>query len=91
MSPRADTQSLHISTFKKTLRYFCYCSTKFLSLSRCTDSSYFKTSLSYHTSPPFLPLSFSLRLSLSIFPSPLVFFPLPTINVAFKMPIDLFP
>lgn len=39
----------------------------------------------------FLPLSFSLRLSLSIFPSPLVFFPLPTINVAFKMPIDLFP
>lgn len=62
-----------------------------LSLLFCTNSSYFETSLSYHTSPPFLPLSFSLRLSLSIFPSPLVFFPLPTINVAFKMPIDLFP
>lgn len=33
--------------------------------------------LSYHTSPPSLPCSFSCWLSLSIFPSPLVFFPPP--------------
>lgn len=51
-----------------------------------------ETSTSYRTFSPFLPLSFFHLLSLSIYLTiPLGVFPLPTINVAFKMPIDLFP
>lgn len=99
LSSRADAQSQQMSTLKgETRSVNCVIvapTSLFFSLCHAAPiSSCLQTSLSLSLiTPPLaaLPLSFSRRLSLSIFPSPLVFFPLPTINVAFKMPIDLFP
>lgn len=99
LSSRADAQSQQMSTLKgETRSVNCVIvATRLPSFSPSVMLHRFPRACKHLSlsllspSPPHSPLSFSRRLSLSIFPSPLVFFPLPTINVAFKMPIDLFP